>query len=117
MFGDTEENYSDNLRQVLTRFMEHEITFNPEKSVFNTKEVECLGHITIQDGIKPVTKKLEAIQQFKQPTSITELRSFLGMVQQLLKFSPKFSIPAEPLRDLLSSKGYVMAIIPKYLMI
>ena len=81
------------------------MTLNPEKCVFNTQEVEFLGHIITQDGIKPVTRKLEAIQQFKQQTNITELRSFLGMAQQLSKFSPKFSKAAEPLRDLLSSKS------------
>ena len=49
---------------------------------------------------KKLEKKPDAI---KVPTNITELRSFLGVAQQMAKFSRKLPHAVELLRDLLSS--------------
>lgn len=72
---------------------------------FLPTEVEFLGHRITTEGITPLHSKVEAIQMFKIPANITELRSFLGMAQQLSKFSQDLSKVAEPLRDLLSTKN------------
>ena len=40
----------------------------------------------------------------KPPTNVTELHCFLGMINQLSKFSPKLADCTKPLRDLLSKK-------------
>ena len=39
------------------------------------------------------------------PSNISELRRFLGMVNQLSKFSPKLAEKSKPLRELLSTKN------------
>ena len=41
----------------------------------------------------------------KPPSSVTELRRFMGMVNQLSKFSPNIAHISKPLRDLLSTKN------------
>ena len=41
----------------------------------------------------------------ESPKSVTELRQFLGMVNQLRKFSPHIAELSKPLRDLLSAKN------------
>ena len=41
----------------------------------------------------------------KSPSSITELRRFMGMVNQMSKFSPNIAQISKPLRELLSSKN------------
>ena len=42
------------------------------------------------------------------PTSVTELRRFMGMIKQMNKFSPNIAHISKPLRELLSSKNLWM---------
>ena len=57
------------------------------------------------DGMKPDPDKTRAVQDMKEPTNISELRSFLGMVNQLGKFIPNLAEKDKALRDLLSKKN------------
>ena len=47
--------------------------------------VKFVGHNVSEFGIKPVHAEVEAIQKAPPPTNITELQSFLGMVQYYSK--------------------------------
>ena len=105
VFGNTENDYNENLVELLSRLAEHGVTLNLEKCLFNQTEVEFLGHKTSAEGVRPLTKKVEAIQNFPRPTKITALRSFLGMAQQLSKFNPSLAKVAQPLRNLFISKS------------
>ena len=67
--------------------------------------IKFLGHIIGPEGIRPDPDKVKAIVSMHPPTSITEVRRFLGMVNQLSKFSPRLAEMSEPLRSLLSSKN------------
>ena len=57
-----------------------------------------------ENGISPDPRKTAAIQAIPQPSSITELRRFMGMVNQMSKFFPNIAHLSKPLRELLSSK-------------
>ena len=105
IFGKNESEYEENLTNVLTKLVKNKVTLNMEKCSFHQTEVDFLGHHISAEGITPLHSKVEGIQKFKRPSNITELRSFLGMAQQLSKFSRDLSKMAEPLRDLLSSKN------------
>ena len=56
-------------------------------------------------GIRPDPEKIKAIRDMEDPTNVTELRRFLGMTNQLGKFSDKIAEVSKPLRDLLSTKN------------
>ena len=58
------------------------------------------------NGIKPDPDKITAINDMPQPTNIMELRRFLGMVNQLNKFSPHLADHMKPLHDLFSSHNH-----------
>ena len=83
VFGQTESEYKDNLHMLLNKLMEHGVTLNKEKCVFNQTEVEFLGHKISKDRISPLERKLDAINEFPVPRNIKELRSFLGMAGQI----------------------------------
>ena len=72
---------------------------------FSRNSVRFLGQIIDQSGIRPDPDKVNAIQTMTEPTNITELRQFLGMTNQLSKFTPHLSSMTKPLRDLLSTKN------------
>ena len=56
------------------------------------REIEFLGNVISSCGIKPSESKVEAICKAKRPSNVTELRSFLGLVNFLSRFVPKLSI-------------------------
>ena len=90
---------------VLERCRKQGITLNPEKFEFLQSSVDYAGYRVSCDGVKADPKKVEAIQNFPAPTNITELRSFMGLANQLGGFSSQLSKAAEPLRDLTKPKN------------
>lgn len=50
-------------------------------------------------------RKIDAILKYPTPSNITELRRFMGMVQQVSKFTPELARASGALRDILSSKN------------
>ena len=69
------------------------------------KKVPFVGYLVSSEGIEADSSKLKAINDFPKPTNISELRSFMGMANQLSNFSKEISAVAELLRDLLSTKN------------
>ena len=53
------------------------------------------------EGLEPETKLMEAIDKITPPTSVTEARSFLGLVGYYRRFIKRFSDKAAPLNALL----------------
>ena len=68
------------IRVVLQRLRAIGFKVNLHKSEFCTDTVEYLGYLLTPDGIKPQPKKVEAIYRLKAPTTVRQLRRFLGMI-------------------------------------
>ena len=68
------------------------------------EQLKFLGHIISKDGVRADPAKTTAVLQMKPPQNIAELRRFMGMVNQLGKFSPNIAELTQPLRILLSKK-------------
>ena len=66
--------------------------------------VSFLGHIVDKSGIRADPSKTSAILQMEPPKNVPELRRFLGMANQLGKFSPHLAEISQPLRELLSTR-------------
>jgi len=77
--GDFNE-HLDQLEVALTRLSEAGLKINASKCSFCQAELEYLGYWITRNGIRPVTKKVEAIHRIQAPTKRRELRSFVGMV-------------------------------------
>ena len=104
--GKTQAEHDERLIAVLTRLSEAGLTLNKEKCELNRTSIKFLGQLVDETGVKPDPDKILAIQGMKPPTNITELRRFLGMINQLNKFSPNLADRTKPLRDLLSKKNH-----------
>ena len=81
------------------------VVFNKEKFQFGQKEVEFAGFELTQEGYRPVKKMLAAIEQFPTPKSITDVRSWFGLVNQLAYAFAQAPL-MQPFRGLLSSKSF-----------
>ena len=105
IYGRSQEQHDERLLVVLNRLEEAGLTLNRDKCEFSKTEVKFLGHILSQDGIRSDPDKVAAIVNMEGPTTVKELRRFLGMVNQLSKFMPHIAEMTKPLRDLLSKKN------------
>jgi hypothetical protein len=103
--GKTQEEHDTRLREVLKRLREAGVTLNPDKCEFSKSKLMFLGHLINQNGIRADPEKTTAIAGMKPPTCVTELRRFLGMANQLGKFSSNLSDLTQPLRMLLSKRS------------
>ena len=82
--------YSDHLQHVihiLERCDTASITLNPSKLVFAEPSVSYCGYDVTSSGYTVDQRKVKAIAEFPTPANITDLRSFLGLVNQLGAFS------------------------------
>ena len=68
-----------------------------EKCGFMQPAVEYLGHHISAEGIRPSKEKVHAIVNAPPPQNISQLRSFLGLVNHYGKFLPQLANRLTPL--------------------
>ena len=100
VFSKTEEEHFRNLETVLERLKRNELYVSPKKCEFFQTEIDFLGFLVGRDGIRVNPEKVDVLKTWPKPKSLTELRSFLGLLQFFRRFIPKFSGIAAPLTDL-----------------
>ena len=81
---------------------------NFAKEVGNGEGNIFAGHIVSQNGIRPDDSKYRAIAEFPTPENVSQLRSFLGLANQLTAFVPDLAHMTATLRPLLK-KGTAWA--------
>lgn len=96
----TIDDHRRQLRATLKRLAEHGVTLNKDKCQIFKKSIEFFGYVFNQDSVKVDPKKSQAIRLAQAPTSVSEVRSFLGMATYCGRFIPNLATIAEPLRKL-----------------
>ena len=71
-----------------------------DKCQFAQESVKFLGHIVSARGTEPDSSKVEAVRDFATPTSLTDVRAFLGLASYYRRFIKNFADIAAPLHDL-----------------
>ncbi len=89
------------LDQVLQHLEVAGLRLKCSKCQFMEKEVTFLGHRVDATGIHPVPVKVKAVQQAPTPTSVTELKVYVGLLNFYNKFLPKLSPLLAPIHKLL----------------
>ena len=87
------------------RCRSHGITINAKKFVLAAPEVSYCGYGLSDKGITADDEKIKAITKFPKPANITDVRSFLGLVNQLGDFSAHIAETAKALRSLMSPRS------------
>ncbi|XP_072177830.1 uncharacterized protein [Diadema setosum] len=95
--------HDEKLLEVLKRLEKHNVRVKPQKCEFFKDSVEYLGHRVDKDGLHPMKCKVDAIKNAPTPRNISELRSFLGLVQYYGKFMQNLATILHPLNELLKN--------------
>ena len=75
-------------------------TLNPDKMQFRLPQVSFFGHQWSAKGLSPDPKKIAAVKRMNLPQDVEMMRSFLGLVNYLNRFSPHLAELSEPLREI-----------------
>ena len=70
------------LKAALERVQRAGVTLNKEKCEFGKEKLTFLGHLVDSQRIQADPKKTKAVREMNQPENVSELRRFLGMVNQ-----------------------------------
>nr|GFC94218.1 putative reverse transcriptase domain-containing protein [Tanacetum cinerariifolium] len=101
VFSKSKEEHEDHLRTVLQTLQQEKLHAKFSKCEFWLSSVAFLGHIVSAKGITMDPAKVEAITKWPRPTSVTEVRSFLGLAGYYRRFVEGFSRLALPLTKLM----------------
>ena len=102
--GKSDEEHLRNLEEVLSRLEKAGIRLKRSKCAFMLQSVEYLGHSISEKGLQPTGKKVKAIQSAPAPTDLTQLKSFLGLINYYCKFMPNIADTLSPLYRLLQKR-------------
>jgi hypothetical protein len=101
VYSQNEEAHEEHLRLVLQKLRNNQLYAKISKCDFWLKEVAFLGHIIMNGGIKVDPGKISEILNWKQPTNVSKIRSFLGLGGYYRRFIEGFSKIVKPLTSLL----------------
>ena len=98
------ESHMKSIEFLFAQCQKYGILLSPKKCHFCADKIEFLGHVFDAEGIKPLQKHIELINNFPEPETKAEMKRFIGMVNFQLKFIPLGSVIMGPLYKSCSSK-------------
>lgn len=100
ILGDSFQNHLHKLKVVLDKLKQANLQINAEKCTFCRHELKYLGHVVSRYGIHTDLDKVAAIEQLTPPTTVKQVRQFIGMASWYRRFIQDFSEIARPLSQL-----------------
>lgn len=99
--GKTDEDHLNNLEEVLSRLHKHGLRANSSKCEFFKEKIEFCGHEISKDGLHKSQKKVDAVVNAPRPENVSQVRSFIGLINYYQHFLPNLSTLLQPLNKLL----------------
>ena len=90
----------ERLEAVFQKLEEAGLKLKPSKCELFRRQLAYLGHVISAKGVATDDSKIEAIKNWPTPTTVTDVRSFLGFMGYYCRFIPKYMQVACPLHEL-----------------
>ncbi|XP_027941058.1 uncharacterized protein LOC114194848 [Vigna unguiculata] len=100
IYSKNREEHIEHLRVVLAVLKEHQLCGKLSKCKFWLEEVQFLGHVISSHGIVVDPSKIDTVMKWERPRTVTEVRSFLGLVGYYRRFVEGLSKMVSPLTQL-----------------
>ena len=94
---ETEKGHNEIVEEVLRRLEENDLFVKPEKCMWKVKEVDFLGVIIGEDGVRMEKKKVQGVIEWPVPRSVKDVQKFLGLANYYRWFVKDFARIAKPL--------------------
>ncbi|GFT39822.1 hypothetical protein TNCV_4869711 [Trichonephila clavipes] len=95
------EEHLQHLQILFTRLQQCGLSLKPSKCIFGVTSIKFLGFKVSESGIEPLSDRVDCILNFPQPTTLTQLRRFLGLFHFYRRFVPKAAHLLAPLNKIL----------------
>lgn len=105
VIGTSIKNHLENLENVFKICRKYNLKLNPEKCEFFRPEVTFLGHSCTENGIRPDSKKLEAIDKYPKPDSKEACKRFIAFANYYRRFIRNFADIVRPMNKLTRKKA------------
>ncbi|USP72775.1 uncharacterized protein yc1106_06638 [Curvularia clavata] len=102
IYSESEPDHPRHVQQVLERLRQAGLQVDIKKSEFHVTRTKYLGYILTNQGLEVDPDKVEALQDWVRPTTVTGVKSFLGFTGFYRQFVPEYSRIAKPLLALQS---------------
>eukprot|EP01125_Pyxidicula_operculata_P009163 TRINITY_DN3033_c0_g1_i3.p1 TRINITY_DN3033_c0_g1~~TRINITY_DN3033_c0_g1_i3.p1 ORF type:complete len:168 (-),score=10.72 TRINITY_DN3033_c0_g1_i3:95-598(-) len=99
IFSKSLEEHLVHIKEVIDALEKAKLYLKFEKCEFGLSSIKILGHIIQAGKIKPDPEKVKAITNFPEPTSPSEVASFLGMIGYYRRFIRRFTARTYHLRE------------------
>ena len=97
IYSEDELTHEKHVQLVLARLRAAGLQVDIKKSEFHVTRTRYLGYVLTNRGIEVDPEKVEALREWKPPTTVTGVKSFLGFTGFYRQFIPEFSRVAKPL--------------------
>jgi hypothetical protein len=104
IYSKTNEDHANHIRVVLQRLRDHHLYAKFSKYEFWLDSVKFLGHTISSKGISVDPTKVQEVMDWKTPTSVHQVRSFLGLPGYYRRFILDFSKIDKPMTVLLKKE-------------
>jgi hypothetical protein len=99
IYSKNPKDHAKHLHVVLQKLRDHHLYTKLSKCEFWLDTMKFLGHTIFSDGISVDPSKVQEVMDWKPPTSVHQIRSFLGLAGYYRRFIPDFSKIAEPMTE------------------
>lgn len=97
VFSESAEELRSTTKKVLAALRLNNLTLNEEKCEYEVDRLDFLGHELSKEGFNIAKGKIKDIEACRSPSSIKELKSFLGLASFLSAYIGNFADISEPL--------------------
>ncbi|GBG67171.1 hypothetical protein CBR_g84835 [Chara braunii] len=101
VYSETYHEHAQHIKWTLGALRDAGFKIALEKSEFFLSEISFLGYVMTRGGLRPDSRKVAAVKEAPVPTSLAQVRAFLGLASYYRHFIKGFAAIARPLTNVL----------------